>query len=455
MVLARFFWSRAGRAACGAAAATLGAAWGERAQAAPSPAASPQRLFIWGQAAVPRASAPQPPLEIEALRARGVEVRSVAFGSGFSAATDDKGQLWLWLGAQGSIREDAPGPWRVKLSERVTALAATDNSIVAVTSRGRALLLERVAEWSAAFNVPAGDFVTPAAPPRVLAGDASRRRIVSVAAGGSHALLLDDGGRLLAFGANGRGQLGLGGEPSEADAPVLEPRLVGGALAGRTVVTAACGERHSLCVTDEGRLFAFGDDRWLQLGLRDGGVPSIKRGPEMRAAPVEVDVLAVLRAAGHVSDASREPERWRVALVAAGGAHSLVALRSETTGETCVVACGNGRWGQLGDGQFKHISAPREVKGMHGLEEWDERTGSRIPISVCALAAGANHSAALLSTGDVLAWGDNALSQQGTGSRVGSPAPARVRALTGLPMGHLTCARNSCAAWSAAAEAAR
>lgn len=442
----------AGGGAAVAAAAALGGGWSERAHAAGPPPAK-QRLFIWGQAAVRVPEAPQAPLEVDALRARGLEARAVAFGVGFTAAADSKGQLWLWRGAHGSVREAAPGPWRVKLGESVAALAATDDALVAVTARGRALLLERVGEWSAAIDAPEGALVAPSTPPRALGGDAARRRIASVAAGAAHVLLVDSAGAVLAFGANGRGQLGLGAATD--DAPVPEPQLVGGALAGRVVASAACGETHSLCVTADGRLFAFGDDRWLQLGVRDGGVPSIKRGPELRAAPAEVDLLAVLRAAGHPPGAAgAEPARWRVALAAAGGAHSLVALADERTGETCVVACGNGRWGQLGDGQFRHISAPREVKALSGLQEWDEAAGARAPISVRALAAGAEHSAALLSSGDVLVWGANGYSQQGTGSRVGHPAPTRVRALTGLPMGQLACARNSCAAWGAASAAA-
>ncbi|KAG8462165.1 hypothetical protein KFE25_011615 [Diacronema lutheri] len=467
MMLARALGGRrlalaAAGAACGAACAAGGAVWGERAHAAAAPPPPPQRLFVWGQAAVPRAGLPQRPLDVRTLRDAGAaEVRAVAFGGSFVAASDANGELWLWPGAEGSVRDGAPGPWRVRLGERVASLAATDDAIVAVTARGRALLLERVGEWCEAIDAPTGARIAPAAPPRALAGDASRRRVASAAAGAAHILLVCEDGSLLALGANERGQLGLGDAPAgvaiaaaaaAAPPPLVEhPRLVGGALAGATVVSAACGASHSLAVTADGRLFAFGDDRWLQLGLRDGGVPSIRRGPEMRAEPVEVSALGALRAAGHVSDAAREPERWRVACAAAGGAHSLIALRDARSGATRLLACGNGRWGQLGDGQFRHISAPREVKGVRGLEEWDEAARARVPITVRALAAGAEHSAALLSSGDVLVWGANALSQQGTGGRVGNAAPSRLCMLTGVPMGGLTCARNSCAAWTACA----
>ncbi|KAJ1622391.1 regulator of chromosome condensation 1/beta-lactamase-inhibitor protein II [Pavlovales sp. CCMP2436] len=393
-------------------------------------------------------------MELTALAAHGAETKAVAFGARFAAATDTKGQLWLWAGAEGSMRPEAPGPWRVKLPEYAASVAATHDGLVVVTMRGRALMLEGVGEWVCALDAAAGALVTPASPPRALGGDAARRRIVGVSGGGDHALLLDSNGAVLAVGANDRGQLGLGGEPGEGQR-VAEPRLVGGALAGRKVAAASCGERHSLCVTEDGKLFAFGDDKWLQLGLRDGSVSSLKTGLELRAEPTEVDVISVLKSAGHVSEASRDPQRWRVLFAAAGGAHSLIALRDTRSDITCLVSCGHGRWGQLGDGLFRHISAPREVKGVSGREEWDENAQKRVPISVRGLAAGSEHSAALLSSGDVMVWGHNGLSQQGTGNRVGNSAPTRVRALTGIPLSRLSCARNSCAAWAESWTAAQ
>ena len=38
----------------------------------------------------------------------------------------------------------------------------------------------------------------------------------------------------------------------------LTPTLVQGALAGKTVVDVACGSHHSVCLTSEGEIYAWG-----------------------------------------------------------------------------------------------------------------------------------------------------------------------------------------------------
>jgi hypothetical protein len=443
--------SRLGCAVVGAGCAAVGVlGWSDPAAAA---AATGQRLFVWGEAGVARESLPAQPLELTALGDAGTAAREVVFGAGFVAALDTKGALWLWFGTQGAARPDGPGPWRVRLPDGGVALAAMSDELVVVTAGGRALLLAEVGAWAAALReTPAGALVAPPTALRTLRGDAARRTIVGAAAGGAHALLWASDGRLLALGEDGRGQLGLGGESRAAR---TEPALVAGALADAHVVHATCGARHSLALTRDGRAFAWGDDKWLQLGVRDGSVASLKTKIEMVGTPTQLDLPAQLRAAGCSSRLAREPTRWRVSHAAAGGAHTLVCFREEGSGKTAVVVCGRGQLGQLGDGQFRHISPPLELKSIGGREEWDDALGARVPISVRALAAGEEHSAALLTSGDVLVWGANGLSQQGTGNRVGQPAPARVRALTGTRVDRIACARHSCAAWTQELKAAR
>jgi nucleolar protein 9 len=442
-------------AAGGGAVLALGTSNSDVARAA----AAAQQLFAWGEASVTSVSLPARPLEVGSLAAHGASAREVAFGSRHAAALDERGQLWLWNGAEGSLRPSSPGPWRLKLGETIASVASTDRDLVLTTARGRALVLADVGEWSAGLSAPAGSLVTLPTPPRALGGDASRRRIVSAACGSEHILLVDNVGALLACGSNRRGQLGLGEEP-EAVPSVPEPRLVGGALASRKVTAASCGEEHSVVLTADGSIFAFGDDRFLQLGVRDGSVASIKTQPELRTLPTQLDLFAHLRAGGFPDGIARAPELWRPNLISAGGKHTLVSFcereqQPGASGRTVLVAYGYGRMGQLGDGQFRHISAPREVRALSGLEEWDEAKQARVPICIRQLAAGAEHSAALLSSGDVMVWGANGYSQQGTGNRVGNPAPARVRALTGTRVGRISCARNSCAAWADASAVVR
>ena len=64
-----------------------------------------------------------------------------------------------------------------------------------------------------------------------------------------------------------------------------------------------------------------------------------------------------------------------------------------------MLAWGENQFGQLGDGTQTDSSVPVAVKGPQS--------------GVAAVAAGGGHSLALLSSGRVLAWGDNAFGQLG------------------------------------------
>ena len=94
--------------------------------------------------------------------------------------------------------------------------------------------------------------------PRVIAG---LPRIRAVAAGGEHALLLSEDGRLLSLGRSRYGQLGHG---VEDDSP--SPRVVA-ALQGVRVCAIAAGQRTSIAVSADGTAFGWGQ------GLSDDGDP--------------------------------------------------------------------------------------------------------------------------------------------------------------------------------------
>jgi hypothetical protein len=101
--------------------------------------------------------------------------------------------------------------------------------------------------------------------------------------------------------------------------------------------------------------------------------------------------------------------------IAAGGRHDLALLSNGT-----VMAWGDDTFGQLGNGVASangDSEAPAAVGGLSG---------------VTAVAAGEEHSLALLSNGTVLAWGDNAEGQLGDGSTTSSAVPVAVTGLTGV-----------------------
>jgi alpha-tubulin suppressor-like RCC1 family protein len=240
---------------------------------------------------------------------------------------------------------------------------------------------------------------------------------------------LTPAGALWAWGNNWFGQLGDGATTNGCSAP---PNAVRTPLTG--VVAAAGGFEHSLALTRDGKVWAWGGNDDGELG--DGTT-------SRQAAPVPVATL------DHVT------------AIAAGGRHSL-ALRDDGS----VWAWGNNDFGQLGDGTLQRRLRPVRVVGIDdavaidagpayslairsGGTVWmwgDSSTSdptdwptdptaasrwvvpTRVPdlANVLAVAAGAHHALALTRDGQVLAWGNNRYGQIGDGTTTTRPTPVWV-----------------------------
>jgi alpha-tubulin suppressor-like RCC1 family protein len=196
------------------------------------------------------------------------------------------------------------------------------------------------------------------------------------------------------WGANNSGQLGAGGGSGQ---PLLLPRQVAGTPQGMTTFGLAAGYLHSLSLSADGTVSAWGSNTFGQLG--DG-----TKASHDTPAPVKAD--------GALAGKT-------VVAVAAGAFHSL-ALCSDGT----VAGWGYNNHGQLGNASTVLATAPVAV----------DASGVLAGRQVVAISAGAYHSLALCSDGGVAAWGFNGTGALGDGTITSRSVPVLVQREDGQPM---------------------
>ena len=186
--------------------------------------------------------------------------------------------------------------------------------------------------------------------------------IISVAAGGCHTLALDSKGQLWGFGINSNGQVG-NGSTSTVGAPVkvLDD-----------VSTMTAGYLHSVAVKTDGTMWTWGANGAGQLGLGD---------TNDRSTPTQVSALRDVRSLG-------------------AGLTASYAIRRDGT----AWAWGDNTAGELGIGSTTRKTSPTRIPAL------GEGTSAGAPRQIIGSAYGA---AALMSNGQVRAWGANSSGQLG------------------------------------------
>lgn len=218
--------------------------------------------------------------------------------------------------------------------------------------------------------------------------------IASVAAGptAAHFAALDSDGGLWVWGRNERGQLGMGGYKNVYN-PVLSSTVT-------EVVAVAVGRSHTVVATRDGSIYGAGDGKSGQLGLG-------------KASPAPVTTWTKAK--------SFLPPGRTVVALSCGGDFSL-ALDSAGG----VWACGSEEFGQCGTGTTgeRIVSAGR--LGYDSLESFT-LIAALAGEKVTAIAAGANHAAALTDDGQVYTWGCGGYGRLGHGSATDELSPRRVK----------------------------
>jgi alpha-tubulin suppressor-like RCC1 family protein len=223
--------------------------------------------------------------------------------------------------------------------------------------------------------------------------------VTQVSSGIRSSLVLTSTAQVYAFGENKYGQLGTP-TGNETATPNPAPALV--ALPGATgpVTQVAAGLLFSLEVTSTGQLFSFGDNDHGQLG-RAANSGSFLGNP----FPALVSLPG---ATGPITQ------------VAAGSAHALALTSSDQ-----LYAFGSNRHGQLGNATNGETDNPNPVPALVSLPG---ETGSIVQI-----AAGWGQSLALTSSGQLFAFGRNTNGELGNTTNVETETPNPVPALVSLP----------------------
>ena len=246
----------------------------------------------------------------------------------FRRAGDERAHVYSWgEGAGGCLGHGDATPTRGRMAGKldrytpteVAALRARSAGCVQLASSSRHVLVLLADHTVLAFGLVASGRlgVVPSAlpslddfrcsEPRVVMGALHGQAVVMVAAGGAHSAALAVCGAcsdVFVWGANGYGQLGLGGGASAVRAVNTPLRCPSLCLPARPVVWIGCGESYTVVQTLGGMVLCMGDNGDGQCG-QGPHVPSMAE-----AVPVALGATALLVAAGsHHAAAIMPPVR--------------------------------------------------------------------------------------------------------------------------------------------------
>ena len=333
----------------------------------------------------------------------------MAFGTSVGASCDASGDVWWWgTEAAGGAPCHATKAQVILRSKRIIKVACGATHSYALSQNGR------LWQWPNDEPLDVKEVVVPGG--LLFRGSAVD---MSTCATGKHLLCVTSDGRALAMGSGARGQLGCGDCEDKAKlTPVKLPK-------GTVAAKCAAGANHSLVLTRDGSLLAFGADDVMQLGQGRGTINQWKADKEpltsaiFRTEPTKILLPNDVAAAG---------ERATCVAVAAG--HDFSAAIFETPGKpNCLVSWGNGWRKQLGHKTDMHMAPPRVVKTLQGRKEWSAKSQSVVEMGVKAVACGQEHVLALLDNGSLLSWGGNREGEVGNDSRADSKTPQLVMPL--------------------------
>ncbi|XP_023933810.2 probable E3 ubiquitin-protein ligase HERC4 isoform X2 [Bicyclus anynana] len=219
--------------------------------------------------------------------------------------------------------------------------------------------------------------------------------VSAVACGLSHSMALDEWGQTFSWGSDNMGQLGSNLEGHAQ----LKPKIIKN-LATKNVIQVDCGSHHSVALSNNGDLYAWGANVYGQCGL---GYTSNK---ETTPRPI-TSLLGV-----------------PIALIACGSNHTFVISKSGA-----VFGWGKNNNGQLGLQDRENRNYPTHLKTLRNVK-------------VCHISCGEDFTAFLTLDGGVFTCGAGEYGQTGHGNTKDELVPRKVVELMGSTVTQVACGRR-------------
>ncbi len=306
---------------------------------------------------------------------RTLGIKQVAVGMSHACAVTDAGDVYCW----GDNTFGQLGNSDASVASSAVPVKVANLQALSITS-GRdhvcALLLDSSLKcWGSNSNGQLGTGDTSysfSASPRQVTGITSAS---SVVAGAMHTCAIADGGSVKCWGTGAKFRLGIASSYGQSD--VSTPTEVAG-LVGASVKQISAGTSQTCALLTGGAVKCWGDNATGQLGT--GATSSATPSPK----PVS-GIDGVLANAVQIS---------------MGSQHACAVLSDGTA-----KCWGAGASGRIGNGATTNVSTPAFVKASGAT-----LTGIR------NIAAGFESSCAIVNSGSVYCWGNNASGQLGTGN---------------------------------------
>ncbi|CAF1551114.1 unnamed protein product [Didymodactylos carnosus] len=216
--------------------------------------------------------------------------------------------------------------------------------------------------------------------------------VLQIACGDQHTIIVTQSGRAFAFGDNSSGQLGLGHNDKVDKVSCIKSLKFNDDR--EKVCLAACGREHSIVTTTKGSLYSFGSNSIDQLGIDTNKYKgeSTESKSSLYSKPTKLDSL---------------PANIMWKRLAAGAEHSCALTKQGT-----VYVWGSNSDGQCGfPKQQETIKLPKELKLQYRVKE---------------IACGYYHTALVSDDGSLYTFGNNSDQQLGRSSSEKQTGPIHV-----------------------------